>query len=189
MKRRSSKTEVARLLRDCLEKGTRVEIDGVGAFVPDGSGFRFEPNTTPRVFIAYVSEDVTHARRLYDGLAARGFSPWLDKSKLLPGQNWPRAIESAIETSDFFIPCFSDKSVNKRGVFHSELRYALECASKMPLDEVFVIPVRLNRCPVPERIAADLHCVDLFPDWRAGLETITRAIEAQQSRRGRKRLE
>ena len=54
--------------------------------------------------------------RLFDGLETRGLSPWLDRRKLLPGQNWPRAIEEAIETSDFFIACFSRLSVPRRVV-------------------------------------------------------------------------
>ena len=63
--------------------------------------------TEPQVFLAYVEEDFATVRELANGLQAAGFSPWLDKQKLLPGQNWPRSIQRAIGISDFFVPCFS----------------------------------------------------------------------------------
>src|ERR1035441_2210865 len=84
-----------------LAAGNVVEIDGLGSFVPDAvNGFRFEPRRLPQVFVAYVKEDAGQAERLSDALEAAGFSPWMDVRKLLPGQNWPRAIEAAIERSE-----------------------------------------------------------------------------------------
>ncbi len=76
------------LLRECLENGELVHIDDLGIFLPglNNNGFRFVPNRMPRVFIAYVQEDVVYARLLYRDLAARGFATWLDKKKLLPAR-------------------------------------------------------------------------------------------------------
>ena len=165
-----------------------VDIDDLGVFIPGAHhGFRFVPETKPRVFIGYVHEDLASANRLYADLAAGGARPWMDKKKLLPGQNWPRAIETAIETSDFFVPCFSTNAVSRRGVFNAELRYALECATRIPLDEIFIIPVRMDDCIVPERIRSRIHCVDLFADWEQGIATILKAIHQQASERQLKR--
>lgn len=183
---RKSADQVAGLLRRCLEEGRTVEIDGIGLFRPDGHGrFVFEPNTRPSVFIAYVEEDREHAERLHGCLDGHGFRPWLDKRKLLAGQNWPRAIEGAIEVSDFFMPLFSHRSVAKKGTFQSELRHALECASRLPLDDTYVMPVRLDDCQPPKRIREHFQYVDLFPDWDKGLKRIVAAIEREhaQSRR------
>jgi hypothetical protein len=178
----------ALLLKECLADGEPVHIDDLGIFMPcpHNNGFRFVPNLMQRVFIAYVEEDAVLARKLYRDLTNRGFSPWMDKKKLLPGQNWPRAIESAIETSDFFIACFSRNSVTKRGVFHSELRYAMECAARLPLDEIFVIPIRLDQCSMPQTVLSHIQYVDLFPDWEAGVSTITAAMQRQMAERGKK---
>ena len=138
----TSTLDVAQLVRQCLEEGATVEIDGLGVFEPGPNGsFRFKAQNLPRVFVAYVEEDIVSARRLYRDLVSRGFDAWLDKEKLLPGQNWPRAIEEAIRVADYVVPCFSPQSVIKRGTFHAELRYALDCASKTPLDGVFLLPV------------------------------------------------
>jgi hypothetical protein len=180
---------IARVLREALEQGGSVEIDGLGTMSPGGkNGFRFVPQSKPRVFIAYVDEDVSFAKKLYQAFEQSGFRPWLDKKKLMPGQNWPRAIETAIQTSDFFVACFSRQATSKRGSFHSELRYALFCAAKVPLDEIFLIPLRLDDCVVPNRISKQIQYLDLFPDWKAGVSRLIAVIKAQDELRKRKRL-
>jgi hypothetical protein len=180
---------IARILRDALEHGGSVEIDGLGTLSPGGkSGVRFAPQNKPRVFIAYVEEDLSYARKLYRTLEQSGFRPWLDKKRLMPGQNWPRAIETAIQTSDFFVACFSRRATSKRGSFHSELRYALFCAAKVPLDEIFLIPLRLDDCAVPGRISKQIQYLDLFPDWNAGVSRLVAVIRRQDESRRRKRL-
>jgi hypothetical protein len=169
-----SAEHLAQVVIGGLAAGQSVEIDGLGVFYPDPArGFRFEPRTLARVFVAYVREDLAVAEKLYGDLALAGFSPWMDLVKLLPGQNWPRAIEAAIESSGFFIACFSENSANKRGGFQAEIRYALDCARRIPLDEIFIIPVRLDDCRVPRSIQRELHYIDLFPDWPRGIRRLT----------------
>lgn len=192
---RSSRTvtgRIARVLREALERGATVEIDGLGKFVPAGKrgvrDVRFVGQTKPRVFIAYVQEDLSLIRKLYRTFEQQGFRPWLDKKMLLPGQNWPRAIETAIQTSDFFVACFSRCATTKRGSFHSELRFALNCAAKVPLDEIFFIPLRLDDCLVPRRISRQVQYLDLFPEWEAGVSRVAAVIRAQDECHRRKRL-
>jgi TIR domain-containing protein len=174
----TTRETVADIVRRCLEAGQRVEIDGLGVFETTRRGLEFRPQSQPNVFIAYAIEDRALARRLRDDLEGEGCSPWLDKDKLLPGQNWPRAIERAIEVSDAFVACFSPRSVVKPGQFQSELRYALDCARRRPLgeDAPFLIPVRLEECAVPRRIADQFQYVDLYPDWNKGVRRVARAI-------------
>jgi hypothetical protein len=168
--------ELAYMVIRALARGVAVEVDGLGIFYPDAAhGCRFEP-ALPQVFLAYVEADRLAAEWLYEALEAQGFSPWMDMRKLLPGQNWPRAIEAAIETSDFFIACFSSHSVTKRGGFQAEIRYALDCARRIPLDDVFVIPVRLDACRVPRAVQKELQYIDLFPDKERGLRRLTNAM-------------
>jgi hypothetical protein len=68
------------------------------------------------------------------------------------------------------------RSIVKRGQFQSELRYALDCARRRPLDQTFLIPVRLEECAVPRHISNHVHYVDLFPDWHKGVRRIARAL-------------
>lgn len=177
---RATMEDLARILRQCLTEGLRVEIDGLGTFRAIEGEFQFEPDTRRRVFLAYAAEDAAKVDLLFDALTEKGFEPWMDRRKLLPGQNWPRAIDRAIRNSDFFVPCFSNLSGEKRGRFHAELRYALDCALNQPLDGVYIVPVRLEECPVPLQIQDHLQYVDLFPDFNAG---VNRMAESMRRRR------
>jgi hypothetical protein len=176
----SSVEQLAQIVIRGLAAGKVVEIDGLGSFVPDAArGFRFEPRHLPQVFVAYGKEDAAMVRRLCDALEGVGFNPWMDERKLVPGQNWPRAIESAIEASDFFLACYSENSVSKKGGFQAEIRYALDCARQIPLDEIFIVPVRLTPCRVPRSIQRELQYVDLFPDWIDGLARLVTMLRQE----------
>ena len=163
-------------LNSCLHDGVSVELDGLGVFQQRGEKPRFLASRRPKVFIAYVIEDLPLALRLYDALAGVGMNPWLDRNKLLPGQNWRRCIERAVDVSDFFIACFSQTAATKRGQFPYEVRYALKCAERMPLDDIYFVPVRFEECKVPQRITSQIQYVDLFPNWEAGLHAMTQSL-------------
>jgi hypothetical protein len=171
--------QLANLIRRSLKHSRRVEIDGLGVFERGDTGrVSFREAKRLRVFIAYATEDFAIAQNLFNELRGRGYAPWLDRRKLLPGQNWPRRIQDAITSADFFIACFSSNSVKKRGGFQAEVRFALDCASRLPIDDVFLIPVRLDDCRVPARIQRETQYVDLFPDFVAGVESVVATIEA-----------
>jgi len=172
----------ARVLRTFLDEGRRVEIDGLGVFRRHSGQYEFVAHKEPKVFLAYVQEDLAAVERLFEDLRSHNFDPWLDRRKLLPGQNWPRAIQQAIEVSDFFVACLSRRSVIKRGQFQAELRYALDCANRLPLEQVYFIPVRLDDCPVPQRIMREIQYVDLFPDWEQGFRAVLAAMREQIAR-------
>ena len=168
------------MVRQCLDEGQSVAIDGLGAFHRDcAGGYRFVAHSAPSVFLAYVQEDTRPVERICDALQARGFDPWFDRRRLLPGQNWPRSVEDALEATDFVIACFSRNSVSKKGGFQAEIRYALDCARRVPLDEVFLIPVRLDSCAVPSSIRREIQYIDLFPDWERGFRRIVTTLNRQ----------
>ena len=188
MTQRSRRKRLLDLVGDCLREGSAVEIDGIGRFrLDEQNHIHFELNGRPRVFLAYAEEDRAAVRDIYDALHAANFEPWMDERNLLPGQNWPRAIEQAIETADFFLGCFSQRSSAKRGYFQSELRLALDLANEIPLDDIFLVPVRLNECALPRHIAQETQYVDLFPDWNQGIEQLVRMMRHQERQR-RERL-
>ena len=175
--RKPTARQIADLVKRCLEEGGRVDIDRLGEFRLGESGeILFTCCVKPRVFLAYVEEDVEAATRLCSALREGGCDPWMDKERLLPGQNWPRRIESAIEFSDCFVALFSAQSIRKRGQFQSELRYAIDCARRVPLDQRFLIPAGLGGCHVPKRITSAIQYVDLFPDWARGVKSLLHSI-------------
>lgn len=175
------------LIERCLHEGSAIEIDGWGSFELDPrKGVVFEPNGRIRVFLAYAEEDRADVKRIYAALQQAGFEPWMDQEKLLPGQNWPRAIDRAIELSDFFLGCFSHRSTIKRGHFQCELSYALDLASRVPSEDVFLVPVRLNDCEIPRHIARKTQYVDLFPDWDRGIKKLIKMMQRQTLERNKK---
>jgi TIR domain len=131
------------------------------------------------VFISYAREDAEAAKRLYDDLKGAGLNPWLDKERLLPGQNWREEISrEIIEKSRYFIPLFSSTSVRKMGVVQSEIKQALAVFEKYPPGMTFIIPVRLDKCEIPYRQLRGLEYVDFFPstNWELGLRRILQII-------------
>lgn len=133
--------------------------------------------STTSVFISYAKEDSASASRLADALEQAGITTWLDKHRLLPGQNWRNEITKAMEEHRFFIALISSNSINKMGYVQKELRHALDIAELFPPDQIFIIPVRLNECEPIHQQLKDLHWADLFPDWDDGVQQIIKAIK------------
>jgi hypothetical protein len=169
---------LAKGVRKLLEEGSgALELEGIGQFLRDAEGdVVFQPASAPRVFISYVLEDRPSAERLYTDLTDAGFHPWMDTHNLFPGQDWHQAIARAIRLADFFVPCFSAVSVRKRGTFQRELRYALGCNLDFPLEDSLLMPVRLDACDVPRRVASQFQYVDLFPNWGTGCSRLVESI-------------
>lgn len=115
----------------------------------------------PLVFLCYAKEDRRKILKLYYDLQKRGINPWLDEIDILPGQDWSFEIAQTIRKSDYFIVCLSNNAINKRGYFQKEIRLALDEMELMPEGKIFLIPIRLEECIVPMRIASR-QWVDLF---------------------------
>lgn len=181
MSNRTLSRPVARAIRDILnEAGEPLEIDGIGSLQSQGDRqFLFTQPRGPRVFLSYVHEDMELVRKLRLDLHTAGMQPWMDQYEILAGQPWRRTIQRAIRMSDFYVPCFSRCAVRKRGTFQRELRYALRCNDEFPLDEAFVMPVRLEDCEVPFVISSNFQYVDLFTNWEHGVSRLILAIRTQ----------
>jgi formylglycine-generating enzyme required for sulfatase activity len=115
-----------------------------------------------RVFLCHASQDKPAVRELYTALIKEGWiNPWLDKAKILPGQDWEIVIEKAVEESDVVVVCLSNQSVTKEGYVQREIRYAYDIALEKPEETIFLIPLRLNECNVPRKLRS-FHWVDYF---------------------------
>lgn len=112
-----------------------------------------------RIFVSYAREDVTRAREIHDLLLKEGFVPWADFADLVAGQDWDAEIRAAIKAARLVILLLSGHSVSKRGYFQKEIREALDVADTMPAGAAYIIPVRLDDCVVPERVAR-WHYID-----------------------------
>lgn len=105
------------------------------------------------VFLSYGRADEEIVSGVYDALYNIGYRPWMDKRKLIPGQNWETEIEKSVRNADIFIAFFSSNSVNKRGVFQKELKLALDQFKLMLPDDIFLIPVKIGNCKVPDEFS------------------------------------
>lgn len=117
------------------------------------------------VFLCHSTDDKPAVRNLWEKLnAERWVSPWLDEKNLLPGQDWNAEIERAVKKSDVVIVCLSEKSVKKEGYLQKEIRIAVRVADEKLPGRIFIIPLRLDNCAIPEDLsgcqAADLFAAD-----------------------------
>ena len=113
------------------------------------------------VFLIHAHSDRGTVHKLYTRLVKDGIHAWLDIENLLPGQNWQREIRKTILKSDIVIVCLSNGFNEKQGYRHEELKLALEREKLIGDDDIFIIPVRLEKCDMPESLR-HLHRVDLF---------------------------
>jgi outer membrane protein assembly factor BamD (BamD/ComL family) len=116
-----------------------------------------------KVFLCHTSGDKPQVRTLYKHLVVEGVDAWLDKEKLLPGQDWRVEIPRAVRESDVVVVCLSNKSITQEGYIQKEIKFALDFAEEKPDGTIFIIPARLEDCPVPEKLSR-WHWVDLFEE-------------------------
>jgi len=132
-----------------------------------------EPKRPLKVFLCHTSADKPSVRDLYNRLTADGVDAWLDAENLIAGQNWRVEIPKAIRESDVVIVCLSEKSINKEGYVQKEIKFALDVADEKPEETIFIVPVRLGECVVPDRLNM-YHWVDLFRE--NGYEKLKKAL-------------
>ncbi|MDP1615637.1 MAG: toll/interleukin-1 receptor domain-containing protein [Methylococcales bacterium] len=135
-------------------------------------------NRLLRAFLCHASGDKLEVQKLYLRLISDGVDAWLDKEKLLPGQNWKIEIQNAVRNSDVVIVCLSSQSVNKEGFVQKEIKIALDAADEKPEGTIFIIPARLENCNLPERIS-EFHWVDLFSD--DGYKRLLKSLQLRAS--------
>ena len=107
----------------------------------------------------------------------------MDKKDILPGETWTYSIQKAIQRSDFFLACLSANSIKDRGWVQREIKQALDVLQGMSDRDIYLIPVRLEDCRVPERLR-DIIWVDLFGEFEeTGWTELVEAIQASTDRR------
>ncbi|HKH49268.1 MAG TPA: toll/interleukin-1 receptor domain-containing protein [Thermoanaerobaculia bacterium] len=129
-----------------------------------------------RVFLCHSSADKPTVRDLYKRLRDDGFLPWLDEEDILGGQVWEVEIRRAVRTADIVAVCLSRGSITKRGYVQKEIRFALDVAEEQPEGSIYIIPVKLEECSVPESLLK-WQWVSLFEE--AGYKQLLRTLGAR----------
>jgi nucleoside phosphorylase len=150
-----------------------------------------ESDQTGHVFLSYVREDSSAVDRLKALLESAGIRVWRDTTELWPGEDWRAKIRNAI-TSDaiVFIACFSSHSVARPSTHQNEeLTLAIEEVRRRPAGAVWLIPVRLDDCEIPDRDIGggrtlhSLNHTDLFgPGGREGADRLVTAVRQKLGR-------
>jgi hypothetical protein len=114
-----------------------------------------------RVFLCHAHQDKEIVQTLYTRILEAGIHAWLDSEELRPGQDWQYAIRRELLKSDLVIVCLSNNFNKQTGFRHEELKMALKKAQLLDQEDIFIIPVRLESCDMPESLK-HLQRVDLF---------------------------
>ena len=130
-----------------------------------------------RIFISYahIEPDRSVATHLYHDLVSSGFEPWLDEYDLLVGENWAERIAQVIRQCKQFIAVMSTHSINKQGFVQKELKTALDVLDTMPIDNRFLLPLRVDECYPKHSKLGELHWTNLFPDYTSGFQKLLRS--------------
>jgi formylglycine-generating enzyme required for sulfatase activity len=124
-------------------------------------------------------------RELYHRLRADGFEPWLDEEELLPGQKWQKEIPKAVAAANVVIVCLSQAALTKAGYVQEEIKFALDIADRQPEETIFLIPLKLEECDVPDRLAG-LHWVNFFE--QRDFERLLRALRTKAEEKSKREV-
>lgn len=131
-----------------------------------------------RIFLSHASQDRLAVREIYEKLVNDGMHVWLDTENILPGMDWNLEIYKAIRDVDVLILFLSEESIGRGGFVQKEFRQALDYVDERPEGDIYLIPVRLDDCSVPDKFMK-WQWVDLFePD---GYSKLLRALEMRAS--------
>ncbi len=138
-----------------IARGIQQDIEYYHKQLKRSEGIISEQPGPLRVFLCYAREDESMVSGLFQRLNDEGgIDPWLDKEKILGGQNWDLEIHKALRATDVVIVCLSNRSVNKAGYVNKEIKLALDVADQQPEGTIFLIPLKLEDCRVPDRLGA-----------------------------------
>jgi hypothetical protein len=116
------------------------------------------------VFISYCHENAVGVGQVRDYLIAAGETVWWDQD-IRGGQDWRFEIRKAMKDAYAIVLCLSVESASR-----IEAVDAIAAYREYAPGSIFLIPVRLSDCTVPQieidgtRTLDRLQYIDLFPD-------------------------
>lgn len=137
----------------------------------------------PLVFISYATPDRLRVSNFELKIGSQNIETWMDYKKILGGQNWDFEIKKALKKATIVVAFFSKNSVDRRGYVQRELKLALDAMEEKLIDDIFLIPIRLDKdVTIPEQLK-NLHVIDA--DEENSSDKIVDAIRHQLSRLGK----
>ncbi len=98
----------------------------------------------------------------------------------MPGQIWEQKIKNSIEEALIVMVCLSSNWVSAKSYAHKELRTALEVMYQYPEDQIFIIPIKFDNCPTPERLK-NIQYIEIYKQeylikLQMSLETVLKPV-------------
>jgi hypothetical protein len=113
-------------------------------------------------FLCYAKENKEVVREFFAKLKQETWiDPWFDEEDILPGQLWENSVVTAVQASHAVIVFLSTIALGNEGFFHREINLALNTAAEKPEGTIFIIPVRIDDCTVPD-VLSKYQYVDYF---------------------------
>jgi len=104
-------------------------------------------------FLCYAKENQTVVREFGQRLKSEGWiDPWFDEEDILPGQIWQDSVINAVRQSHMVIVFLSKIAIASEGFFQRELKLALDTAAEKPEGTIFIIPICIDNCDVPDML-------------------------------------
>src|SRR2546423_10819558 len=109
------------------------------------------------ILMIYAQEDKTKIDQIYLKFKEAGLNPWMDRPPspyqlcgIMPGAGWDEAVRMNNKQADGVLAFLSKQSIAKRGYVQREYRLALSQLMERPEDSIYLIPVLLEHCDVPD---------------------------------------
>jgi hypothetical protein len=111
-----------------------------------------------KIFITHASEDKKVAESITFSLRSRGYTVFLDRDDLPPGESFDQQIRNAVQDSDIFVFLISPDSVADGRYTLTELTFARR---KWPNPSNHVLPVMVRKT-LPDQIPPYLKAVTIL---------------------------
>lgn len=121
-----------------------------------------------RIFISYSRKDINFVRKLAGDLEKAGYDVWWDLTDLRGGDDWPRVIPAAIESSQYVIVVLSPNSAISDWV-EKEYTQALSLHKK-------IIPIMLARTNIPFALNTINYIDFTGEDYAASLNSLLTTV-------------
>lgn len=104
-------------------------------------------------FLSYSKLNKNSVREFAAKLKSEAWiDPWFDEEDILPGQDWQNSVVTGVRRSHAVIIFLSKAAVASEGFFQKEIKLALDTAAEKPDGTIFILPIRLNACQVPQML-------------------------------------
>jgi hypothetical protein len=113
-----------------------------------------------KIFLSYSRADEKRVMAVYEHLKQMGLDVWIDREGIEVGARWEKIIRSQMLKARRIV-IFVSHSLNDGGFLLAELGLARAISEQRAKRSKFLIPVRLEDCPVP-KIISEWNAVDLF---------------------------